>query len=133
MAARSVIVVDDDAALRKVLGAELARAGYDVRTAADGKEALRLFRERAADLVVTDLFMPVKDGIEVIREVARLDSGVRILAMTGVASGVDYLKAGRELGAWHTIRKPFRASAFLDAVRTCFRLDRPPFGPAGSR
>ncbi len=126
MEKRSVIIVDDDAMLRDVLAAELIRAGYDVRTAADGREALNLFSQRGADLVVTDLFMPITDGVEVIREIARINPRVRILAMTGNASPADYLRMGRQLGAWHAIRKPFRARAFLEAVRTCFRLERRP-------
>ncbi|MDP6390316.1 MAG: response regulator [Alphaproteobacteria bacterium] len=121
----SVLVIEDDGELRGVLENLLASAGYDVRTAEDGVQGMDMFFERAPDLVVTDLFMPRSDGIEVVREIKRRNPDVRVLAMTGMDTDVDYLAATTHLGAWHTLRKPFRGNAFLAAIEEVMGMEGP--------
>ncbi|HEY9014898.1 MAG TPA: response regulator, partial [Gemmatimonadales bacterium] len=78
-----IMVVDDDAAIRRTLSLMLERAGFEVVLASDGAEAIRLWRERRGDLVITDLHMPRKDGIETIVELLYHSPDVRIIAMSG--------------------------------------------------
>ena len=78
-----IMVVDDDASIRRTLQILLSKAGYEVMQAGDGLEAVRLWRDRGGDLVITDLHMPEKDGIETIIELLSHSPGIRIIAMSG--------------------------------------------------
>jgi CheY-like chemotaxis protein len=78
-----IMVVDDDAGIRRSLDSLLSRAGYQVIQAGDGSEAIRLWREHGADLVITDLHMPNKDGIQTIVELLTHTPGIPIIAMSG--------------------------------------------------
>ena len=104
-----VLVVDDNEDLRNTIGALLQADGFDVVLAADGQAALAQHQVRAVDVVLTDLFMPDKDGIETIVELRKLSPGVKIVAMSGWTSsqGSDYLQVAREIGASVTLQKPF--------------------------
>jgi CheY-like chemotaxis protein len=77
----------------------LEEAGYDVQEAANGAEGIRAFRKAPADLVITDIFMPGCDGVEVIQALRRVDPEVKILAVTGRSDTSDFLKVARMLGA----------------------------------
>jgi len=87
--------------------------------AADGNEGLRLLRAQSADLVVTDLVMPEKEGLETIMELKRRFPGIKIIAMSGGGHNqpCTYLDLARKLGAGHALEKPIDRQAFLDAVR----------------
>jgi DNA-binding response OmpR family regulator len=79
----SILIIDDTDVIRDLLQTSLERAGYAVRVAKDGHEGLREFRKASADLVITDIYMPDCDGIEVIRGLRRLSPEVKILAISG--------------------------------------------------
>jgi DNA-binding response OmpR family regulator len=114
-----ILVVDDNAAMRRSLGEILTRAGHEVIQAADGAEAFRISRDADVHLVILDLFMPVKDGIETLRELRKRAPGVPIIAISGGGadeSGVDLLKAAVLLGAVRSIEKPFTPAEMLEAV-----------------
>lgn len=114
---RHVLVIDDNAQVREFLRLALTSSGYAARLAADGAEGVRLFRAARPDCVLCDLFMPDRDGLEVISELCRLDGRVPIVAMTGgsVVSPDDLLPAARQLGASAALRKPFT----VGALRAC--------------
>lgn len=114
-----ILVADDDAAVRDATAQILQDAGYDVATAGDGQDLLREYRERPANLVLCDLFMPGKDGIQVIAELLKDFPGAKIIAMSGGGySGVlNVLHMARHLGAKEVIAKPFRGSALLTLIR----------------
>src|SRR3990170_186442 len=78
-----ILIIDDDASIRRTLQLMLSKAGYEVMQASDGSEGMRLWRDRGGDLVITDLHMPQKDGIETIVELLSHSPGVRIIAMSG--------------------------------------------------
>ena len=78
-----ILLIDDDEAFRKMLHKILESAGYEVQDAANGKVALELYRQKASDLIITDLVMPEKEGIETIREFCRIHPGVKIIAISG--------------------------------------------------
>ena len=78
-----ILLIDDDDSLRAMLGIYLARAGHTVIQAHDGQEGLELFPATAADLVITDMMMPKKDGLEVLRALRDNQPPVKIIAMSG--------------------------------------------------
>jgi DNA-binding response OmpR family regulator len=93
--------------------------GVDVAVAADGEAGLALMEKHPVDVVVTDLFMPDKDGIETIVELKKRYPGVKIVVMSGFTSigGTDYLGVARELGALTTLKKPFDPAELSKVVR----------------
>jgi PAS domain S-box-containing protein len=114
--AGSILVVDDDDAVRGLLQQTLADAGYQVLSARDGRAGMQLAAEHEFDLVLTDLIMPDQEGIETIRQLRRDHPGVRIVAMSGAFDGV-YLKTAELLGAHVTLRKPIEPRELLRVVR----------------
>jgi CheY-like chemotaxis protein len=111
-----VLVIEDNEGLRDYLRAALESEGYEVLTAAHGQEALGYLNGHRVDAIVTDLFMPEMDGIEVIAAVRRQFPDVRVIAISG-RPGVDYLTIARELGVTHTLRKPFEFDELLGALK----------------
>lgn len=97
----------------------LERPGYKVLEAPNGKEGIKLFREYPVDLIITDLLMPEKDGIEVIMELKRDFPDVNIIAISGGGhvGAEDYLHMAEKLGVQYTLAKPFDREALLKAVR----------------
>jgi CheY-like chemotaxis protein len=103
-----VLVVDDHEDTRELLLTILKTEGYDVDLAEDGEEAVRRYRERPADIVLMDLYMPRRDGIAAIQDLAEEFPGVVIVAMSGDGDLVwhDALAEARRAGAQLTLRKP---------------------------
>jgi DNA-binding response OmpR family regulator len=116
---KRVLVVDDNEDMRVTVQALLQADGFDVVVAADGEAALALHRKSPADVVITDLFMPDKDGIETIIELRKLSPLVKIVAISGwtSAQGSDYLQVAREIGASVTLQKPFDPQELSRVVR----------------
>lgn len=113
----SILVIDDDEQIRVFLRQVLEGDGYMVTEAANGKDALRQFRETPTDLVITDLLMPGKDGLEVTMALRRESPTVKIIALSGGSGHWDYLDAAKFLGAQRTMRKPVTVAALLQAVQ----------------
>lgn len=116
---KRILVVDDNADLRSTIQALLEADGFDVAVAGDGQAALALHQSCPADVVITDLFMPDKDGIETIVELRKLSPKLKIIAMSGWTStqGSDYLRVAREIGATVTLQKPFDPQELSRVVR----------------
>jgi two-component system KDP operon response regulator KdpE len=114
-----ILVVDDDAAIRRALVAELSAAGYEALTAADGAEGFRVFLESEPDLVLTDLAMPVADGFDLVRRV-RGQGGTPIVVLSVRGSDADKIRA-LDLGADDYVVKPFSAAELLARVRAQLR------------
>ena len=114
-----VLVIDDDEQVRALLYEILDRAGFAVMEASNGEEGLKLYRNQPADLVITDLIMPEKEGVETIMELRSQFPNARIIAISGGerAGGRDYLPIAAKLGARRTVAKPFSRQEILDAVR----------------
>jgi CheY-like chemotaxis protein len=116
-----ILVIEDDTMLRSMLQQMLVQNGHDVLVAADGMEATRLYQKHSdIDLIVTDVLMPEKDGLEVIMEIRNRLPQVKIIAISGGGriSHTDYLIAARRLGAHTTLSKPFARQELMDAVNT---------------
>jgi DNA-binding NtrC family response regulator len=118
-AGRRILIVDDDPGIRRTLHLLLSKSGYQVTQAGDGLEALRLWREHGGDLVITDLHMPEKNGIEMIVELLTHSPGMRIIAMSGggQTKRLDLLGNATMLGAVFTIEKPFTLPEMLAVVK----------------
>jgi two-component system response regulator MtrA len=121
-----VLVVDDDTALSEMLGIVLRGEGFEAVLCGDGESALSLFRESRPDLILLDLMLPGKDGIEVCREI-RAESGVPIVMLTAKTDTVDVV-LGLESGADDYVVKPFKPKELVARVRARMRRndDLPP-------
>ena len=120
-----ILIIDDEEAIRRPLSLLLMRAGHEVRTACDGQEGLQLWREFGADLVITDIFMPNKDGMETMLELNTAAPTLPVIAMSGgeVSQRLDVLGDARLLGAVRTIAKPFLLSEMLATIREVLTLE----------
>ncbi len=114
-----VLVVDDEAPIRRVLQSTLERYGYRVLLANNGAEALEIFAARSAEIhvVVTDLMMPVMDGLAVIRAIRAQAPELRIIAVSGLATK-ERREEVLQQGASHFLAKPFTTDTLLSTVRT---------------
>jgi DNA-binding NtrC family response regulator len=117
--ATRILIIDDEREIREMLRDMLRTQGYEVMTAADGHAGTRLQRQHPADLVITDIFMPEKEGIETILDLQTASPGLKIIAISGGGGdyNVDYLAAARQLGAIRSISKPFDLDDLLATVR----------------
>jgi two-component system response regulator (stage 0 sporulation protein F) len=110
----TILLVDDERPLRLLLRAALEKDHHQVFEAANGRRGLELYRERAMDLVITDLVMPEMNGLDLISELTRSFVHVKVVAMTGDPSR---LATAKRLGASQTLQKPFDIDLFLEIVR----------------
>lgn len=121
-AGKHILVVDDDRNLRKIIQTNLELAGYDVTTAPNGEEALRLLDSMQPDLIVLDVMMPVMDGYEVARRIRRHPSNTHVpIIMLTAKSEVEDKLAGFEAGADDYITKPFGPQELLARVKAKIR------------
>jgi DNA-binding response OmpR family regulator len=114
----AILVIDDDASVREVVSEMLRLEGHDVTIAENGREAIPLLAANHFDLVITDLIMPEKEGIETISEIRRTDSRIPIVAISGggrLGPG-DYLETARYIGADATLAKPFARQELLATI-----------------
>ena len=120
----TILLVDDDEAVRKVLSFPLERDGYEVIQAVDGEEAVRKFAEQPVDLVVLDVMLPKLDGLEVCKQL-RATSSVPIIMLTARDDELDKV-LGLELGADDYVTKPFSIREFRSRTRALLRRARAP-------
>ncbi|MEX2530680.1 MAG: response regulator [Gemmatimonadota bacterium] len=121
-----ILVIDDDPALRRTVRKILERGGHEVEEAENGLTGLRVVEKGPPDLVVTDLVMPEKEGIETILELQERFPEVGVLAVSG-AGGVDPtgpLMDAQLFGAHATLSKPFEIQELLDAVERVLSRER---------
>ena len=113
-----IVLVDDDDLSRATIHQMLERAGYEVQSFANGREAMAAYLSNPADLVVTDLIMPDTDGLELIQELRRQRPGARILAISGGGrvNANEYLTVAQKFGAAGILTKPFSNQELREAV-----------------
>jgi len=113
-----ILIIDDEPQIRSMLKLMLEREGYEVVEAPDGVEGIDVYRQNPADLIITDLIMPNKDGIGMIIDLKKEFPDVNIIAMSG--GGLNkpdgYLKGAKKLGAACTLTKPIDREEMLKAV-----------------
>lgn len=115
-----ILVIDDEESICRLFREILEHEGYEVETAVNGKSGVEAYRRKPADLIITDILMPEKDGLELIIELRRANRAVRIIAMTGGSryhSLDNFLDVAKAFGASHTLYKPFRNEKVVEIVR----------------
>jgi CheY-like chemotaxis protein len=113
-----ILLIDDDAALRTVLREILVHFGHTVIEARNGTDGLALFQQAPADLLITDIVMPEKEGIEVLMALRSKRPPVKIIAISGAGpdSGAGYLQTAKLMGVAKVLAKPFSADALMAAI-----------------
>lgn len=118
-----ILIIDDEPQVRTMLRKILEYEGYEVVDAKDGKDGLNLFRNRPIDLVITDLIMPEKDGLQTIKELRQIVPGIRIIAISGGGrfDPRDFLKVAKTFGAHRAFSKPVENNRLLRAIAELFK------------
>ncbi len=120
MASYSILVVDDEPELRELIQLVLRGAGHAVVGAADGREAAQMIASQPFDIVMTDLIMPERDGLEFIAEVRAKYPNVRVIAMSGGGhiARDSYLRIAQGFGAHAILEKPFENREVFSAIES---------------
>ncbi len=113
----TILVIDDQESIRALLRVALEVAGHEVLEASNGRLGLEVYRERSADLIITDIVMPEMDGLEMMLELTRGFLNVKVIAMSGGLESAGPLNVAKLLGARQTFQKPFDMNQLLSAVR----------------
>jgi CheY-like chemotaxis protein len=123
MPACSILVVDDEPGIRDLLCIMLAGAGHSVSTAEDGLQAPKILASHPIDIVITDLLMPERDGLEFITEIRKTYPAVKIIAMSGGGhiARDSYLRIAKTFGAHFLLEKPFTQANVIEAIATVQR------------
>jgi CheY-like chemotaxis protein len=119
-----ILVIDDNEETRLMLEEALVLAGHEVVLAADGKEGMRQYRLKPADVVITDLFMPNQEGLETIVGLMRQWPDTAIIAISGNFEASSMLLVARQLGATEVLQKPFFPDELIGVVEKVLQLKR---------
>ena len=114
-----ILIIDDESIIRDLLVNILEREGYETETAVSGIDGMKIQQENPADLIITDIIMPEKEGLETIMDLRRNFHNVKIIAMSG-GGRIDsetYLQIAKSMGAIKTIAKPIYRNEILKTVR----------------
>lgn len=114
----NILVVDDEKPVREMLKDILESAGHEVREASNGFEAIENYKNNPSDLVIMDIIMPEKEGIETIIELRRNYPDIKLIAISGFGEESPYLMMAKHLGADFILDKPFSLEAILDKVHS---------------
>jgi two-component system response regulator (stage 0 sporulation protein F) len=115
----TILVVDDEEPVRDLVSKIVLKDGHDVVVAADGQEACDLYGKSDIDLIITDLVMPEKNGIQMIMDLKNQTPDLKVVAISGgsgFTGDIDLLSVAKLLGAKHIIRKPFGVDDIRNAV-----------------
>lgn len=128
-----ILLIDDDPDLLDLMAAAFARAGFEVFAAQDGVVGARLFEAHHPELVVTDIVMPEREGIETIVELKRAANPPKVIAISGAGmmAGHDFLQWATVLGADEVLLKPFQMSALVALAKRVLSLEPGPPADAG--
>jgi len=133
---KSILLIDDDPQVLQTLKRVLSSHGdaWELETAADGTEAILLVRQKTFDMIITDIFMPKKDGLETIGEIRRVQPLAKILAITGgsIFYGTEVLNVAQLLGAHEVLEKPIGIDKLLAMVRGLLGEDQGSLSATGN-
>ena len=118
-----ILVIDDEPLIRSMMVTILTRAGFSLEEASDGVTGLAKFHQCHPDIVITDVFMPNRDGLEVVIELKHSYPHTKIIAMTG--GGKEIGSTAKMLGAAYVLHKPFESKALLTAVDSALGIPSP--------
>ena len=113
-----LLIIDDDDGFREMLQEMLEREGFTIFCASDGSEGIKVYEREKPDVVITDIIMPEKEGLETIREMKRMRPDLKIIAMSGGGkiSADNYLETAKIFGASRILEKPFSQKTMVMAV-----------------
>lgn len=119
-----ILVIEDEELARYSMRDILESGGYEVVEASDGRHGIQVHEDRPADLVITDIIMPHKDGVETVIEMRRAFPDLPIIAVSagGRARNLSFLTMAKEFGANECLVKPFAAADLLAAVERCLKI-----------
>ena len=116
----SILVIDDDPEIRTYVREILEAEGHEIREAKNGVEGIKTHRKSPADLILCDILMPEKDGLETVRELHREFPSLKIVAMSGDSpwkTAFDFLAMAKTFGAGASIHKPISPKTLLSTIR----------------
>jgi len=118
-----ILLIDDEPRMREMIRGMLESEKFEVIEAPNGFVGLAQYRRHKPALIITDILMPEKDGIETLREIRKLDPDAKVIAMSGGgrAKYIDFLAIAQEFGATEILEKPFRREQMLAAVGRALR------------
>ena len=121
---KKILIIDDEPYILLMLKKMLERAGYKVELASNGKEGMDIFRKQTTDLVITDIIMPDREGLELIIEMKKTRPDLKIIAISGGGriSPDSYLECATHFGAEKVFQKPFRQKELVSAVRELMQV-----------
>jgi CheY-like chemotaxis protein len=130
-----ILVIDDEAVVRKTISHLLEDSGHQVLSAEDGARGMALFGTEQPDLVITDIIMPEHEGLQTIAEMLKHKPDARIIAISGGprVGKMDFLKIAEVLGAMGSLRKPFDPEELLAMVKSCLASLAPGGNPEWRR
>lgn len=116
---KTILIIEDDHHILLMIKRMLEPLGYEIKLASDGMEGMEMFRDFKVDLVITDIIMPEKEGLEIIREMRRERPKLKIIAMSGGGkiSADNYLETAKIFGAEIILEKPFTRKQMVSAVQ----------------
>jgi len=122
-----ILLIDDDDSLRDMLRRTLEHFGHTVIEARNGQEGLGLLPHASADLLITDIVMPEKEGLEVLMALRKMKSPIKIIAMSGGGrvSAEDYLRTAKIMGAARVLAKPFSNESLTAAINELLAAPSP--------
>lgn len=112
----TLLIIEDEEPIRVLLRSSLEAIGHEVREAPNGRIGLALYRERPADLMITDILMPEMSGLDIILELTREFLNVKVIAISGNQGEENVLRVAKLLGARQTLHKPFSIEKLLSTV-----------------
>lgn len=117
---KRILVIDDDIRIAELIQIWLQEAGYEVLIASDGQEGLKIQRENPVDLIITDIFMPQREGTGVLVDVYDEFPQTKVIVISGggASDQVDYFELSRLLGAVKVFHKPFDMQELLETVQS---------------
>ncbi len=115
----NILIIDDDFQIRTMLKKMFEREGFRVATAEDGRKGIKIYENSSIDLVITDLIMPEKEGIETIIALKKINNLVKIIAISGdkQVNLVSYLDMATKLGAQKAFTKPIKRATLIGAAK----------------
>ena len=125
MPMKTVLVIDDETSICKLIRRILEKKGYRVLEAFNGDQGMKLFNEHHPDLIITDLIMPEKEGLETIREIRKIDADVNFIAISGggISNPSLYLDFAKKFGAQEIFSKPIDNKDLISAVDRLLKAD----------
>ena len=116
----NILVVDDDDVIRLMIKNIIKKLGSHTLEARNGNEALALYKKEKPDLVITDILMPGKEGLETIHDIRAINPKARIIAISGGGStqNLTFLQLAQKIGANHAMTKPIKPDELINAIKT---------------